>query len=730
MSDFREDQPGERLHEPEPPTRDYLSVPPFKVGTWRVEPSFLRLVDGDQVVQIGPRLMHLLIVLVEGRDDVVTRRKFMESVWSDAVVTTDTLSMAVSDLRRALGDNPQNPEYIETIRNVGYRMVAPVTRLDRTRDDAAEMPPAEDAGRAVRWNTGPRILVVVALLILAPIVGKFALSERGASSPAAVQPILQTRPLTSYPSSEIQAALSPSGNEVAFAWSGPEESDLDIYVKRLDTDPPQRRSDLPGLDYFPAWSPAGDRIVFAHARTGENPGTDIMTVPAFGGPALVLFTTDQRLTGLDWSPDGAHLVLSLRPRGERQSRIHFLDLQTLSLAAVQISAPDLAGCDYPAYSPDGTVLAFVGSDEARLKDIYTVPVTGGQAKRLTFAQREIFGLDWACDSRHIIFASLPYQNYELWKVDSADRTMTWLPTPGDKVMYPSINCATRLLAYEETSCDFDVWRIDLNDGGSGSAGMVPIIDSTREDYQAQYSRDGQGIVFVSTREGSPQIWVSDPEGNDPAQLTHLEDVLPQHPRWSPDGRRIGFNGIDQGISSVYFMNSSGGLPERLSSSNEHEVFAGWSPDSQWLYYVRVSGTGRGLWRMRTDGSRQQILIPDARAVVGQPSEELGLVYLKFTESGLWRREYPDKEPELLVDGTAMTRWRGLAIIESGVYFTRVSGNQYTLNFFDFQTRQEKFLRKLDVKSCYGLSVAPDRQSLIFNGYDFLLCDLVMVPGFH
>ena len=74
------------------------------------------------------------------------------------------------------------------------------------------------------------------------------------------------------------------------------------------------------------------------------------------------------------------------------------------------------------------------------------------------------------------------------------------------------------------------------------------------------------IAFVSTRDGSPFIYVANADGS---AVTRL--VSGRHPAWSHDGRRIAFNGVDSGI---YVMNADGSGQIRLGVGG----FPDWSPD--------------------------------------------------------------------------------------------------------------------------------------------------------
>ncbi len=73
--------------------------------------------------------MNLLCYLVENRDRMVTREQILDAVWHGQVVADDVLNVAISNLRKSLGDDTKNPKYIKTVPRKGYQIVADVMSL-------------------------------------------------------------------------------------------------------------------------------------------------------------------------------------------------------------------------------------------------------------------------------------------------------------------------------------------------------------------------------------------------------------------------------------------------------------------------------------------------------------------------------------------------------------------------------------------------------------------------
>ena len=78
---------------------------------------------GGQEVPLPPRVIAVLGLLVARPGEVVSRQELIDTVWKDAFVSDTSLAEAISFLRQALGDDPQQPSYIQTVHRRGYRFL-------------------------------------------------------------------------------------------------------------------------------------------------------------------------------------------------------------------------------------------------------------------------------------------------------------------------------------------------------------------------------------------------------------------------------------------------------------------------------------------------------------------------------------------------------------------------------------------------------------------------------
>jgi Tol biopolymer transport system component len=219
----------------------------------------------------------------------------------------------------------------------------------------------------------------------------------------------------------------------------------------------------------------------------------------------------------------------------------------------------------PAWSPDGTKIAFTGLSpwagpstphsppRSGIGDIYVTSPNGSAPRRLTkdgHSERP----QWSPDGGKIAFSSRRDGNQEIY-VMSAD-----------------------------------------------GSGQTNLTNHPADDSHAAWSPDGTKIAFSSRRNGNQEIYVMGADGSGRTNLTnHPADD--SHPAWSPDGTKIAFTRRpDHRNADLYVMDADGSQQTNLSNSQGGEAGeAAWSPDGSRIAFVMDTFAG-GISVINADGS--------------------------------------------------------------------------------------------------------------------------------
>jgi DNA-binding winged helix-turn-helix (wHTH) protein len=106
-------------------------APIFWIGPWRVDTHKSVIEQSDHRVRVEPKAMRVLVYLAERHGEDVARADILRGVWDGTPVQAEVLTNAIWELRKALGDDPREPEFIQTVSRKGYRLIAPVEQTRR-----------------------------------------------------------------------------------------------------------------------------------------------------------------------------------------------------------------------------------------------------------------------------------------------------------------------------------------------------------------------------------------------------------------------------------------------------------------------------------------------------------------------------------------------------------------------------------------------------------------------
>jgi Tol biopolymer transport system component/DNA-binding winged helix-turn-helix (wHTH) protein len=709
----------------------------FTLGDRVIRPDLNRIEYGGESVQVEPRVMDVLVYLAEHAGRVVSRDELLDRIWGETVVVEHVLTRAISELRRILADDPENPRFIETIRKRGYRLVAPVVLPEGGASPGGVLPwlseeppagiepkPAEGASAPARppslWGqlVWPAVVILVAALV-------WNLWRDRTTTPRPV--VLAAVPFTTFVGNERNAAFSPDGTRIAFTWDGPQRDNDDIYVKQGNTESPLRLTEDPGRDDHAAWSPDGSTITFVRWSGGT---VTIRCVPAIGGVERTLYQATSWVQGLDWALDGRRIVFAERENADAPYRIRVLDYQTLQ--AHDLCTPPAQHNDTdPRVSPDGRTVAFVREDLAWQQQICTVPLDGGEEPRSVSRPLLILrGLTWRNNGREIIFTSAPAGPASLWSLSIATHAVTPLVVRDEWVGSPSCPRRGSGLVYETWRCQSNVWEVRIQADGSVVESPAPLIQSMRWDGHARISPDGEHIVFASARSGNAELWACRRDGTELVRLTDLGGQSIASPCWSPDSKSIAFSTSPEGYAAVHVMDAAGGPARRLSFDRCNEIPCGWTSEGPWIYFAADRGGSWQIWRMHPDGTGR-MQITQAGALEGFLSADgRWIYYIKPEDRGVWRTAVAGGPEEFVCDELSRGNRTNWVVHGSCIYYFAHQEGGLRLVCHDVGRGEVRQLVPVRGFGGPGIEVSPDGAAVLYARTDDALMDLMLVEGFR
>ena len=588
----------------------------------------------------------------------------------------------------------------------------------------------EVRGRQLKSSKTPSVLLA-GVVGFKPADATHAAAQMAPASGAATRIV----PVTSLPGDEIEPALSPDGTQVAFAWNRGDGA-WDIHVKLVDADQTLQLTRPPGGTAFPAWSPDGRFIAFIR-RFLDDRGTSknaVFVIPALGGSERTLWLgPDQTVlsSGLDWAPDGAHVVACARSSLGQPDRLLLISVVSRESRTLTSPPPTSLGDRYPVFAPDGESIAFV-RNTASESGIYLLNLAGGDVRRLMAASSAIRRLAWSSDGESLIFTS--YRGIgrnSLWRVSVAGGEPEPVAGTGEGAGDPSTSRRGARLVFTQDLMDQNLYRADL--AGEQGEPIKQLIPSARAETDPDVSPDGSHIAFVSDRLGHSEIWVMQADGSHPTQLTNLRSVC-RRPRWSPDGHQIAFSVGPIGMNrDIQVIDAAGGAPRRLTADASNDQLPTWSHDARWIYVMSDRSGAREIWKVPAAGG------PAVQVTKGggfKAWESRDGRFLFYSTDGpapaIWRMPASGGTPTLILKLPEGTAWGGEWVLtDSGIYWlNRLASPRPAIEFLSFATgrvtRAVTPLGAYDAGS--GFAVSPDGRWLVFTQREYSSSDIMMIEG--
>jgi len=370
---------------------------------------------------------------------------------------------------------------------------------------------------------------------------------------------------------------SPQGDLVILTNPSSEEHGL-ISISTLTGE--QKTISRPGgsdQDCYSRLSPDGKTIAFV--RLISHAVGYLYTVDVAGDHLKRLTQDVKDLRGLDWTPDGSHLVCASKEEGVYQLRmISAQGGESVPLPAATASASD------PFVSPDGKFVAFVEGHENW--NIWRVQLKAGKIgtpQRFLASSGQNHSPSFSPDGRTIAFVTDRSGNPEIWLCDSDGQHLRqethfggpWLGTIRWSPDGSSIVFDARPKGHSA------IYRMKVKQGKPELVEDQPPFEVRRPSW----SRDGRYIYFDTTRGGAPEIWRRDLKTNQDQVIAPAGFMIGIE---SPDGKRLFYQENEQ--RHVWVSDPDGSNPRQLAEVDPIPDLD-WAPIGDSIYFASSTSTG-------------------------------------------------------------------------------------------------------------------------------------------
>lgn len=556
-------------------------------GLFEVDLQARELRKSGVKIKLNEQPFQVLTVLLERPGEIVTREELQARLWpADTFVDFDlSLNSAVKKLRQALGDESDNPRFVETLYRRGYRFIAPVSAAtgelpaasgngvaagsspvshqtsDASRGDGSRS--VESARSSETAARSRKRLALIAAGCLAVLLIGLMFELMPTSSPR----ITGFTQLTNGGKVHQMSVLLTDGQRLYFQAADKDRIALgEVSVSGGDS----ALIATPFVNTFlDDIAPDGSlMLIGSFQATNEASPIWLLPLPA-GSPRPLRAVSAYWVV---WSPDG-HRLLYARGGDLSESNSDGSDARKLATLGGNVGGMRV--------SPDGRTIRLTLEDmKTGSSELWELNRDGSQPHPLlpnwNAAPHECCGR-WTPDGKYFLFSSLRGGRTGLWALPERQSWIQptakpvqltngpldfWWPVPsrdGKKIFALGGQPRSEVLRYDGRS-------------------FVPYLgDASATDLA--FSADGQRVAYVSVPELA--LWSSKIDGSDRIQLSEPGAMEAALPRWSPDGRQIVFMARTQNTDwRAYLVAANGQGLRELVPGAAAGIDPNWSPDGK------------------------------------------------------------------------------------------------------------------------------------------------------
>jgi len=478
-------------------------------------------------------------------------------VWPDTFVTDDVLTRCISELRRALEDDPKEPSFIETIPKRGYRLLQPVEPLK---------------GSQRKWPLRAIYGTVAALTVIVLVAVAYWMARRVVQSET-----LSVSRLTM--SGRVDhAAISPDAKYLVYSEDNGSEQSL--WLRQLVTASSIQLQPAASVSYGSlSFSRDGSFVYYTRSALSGTP--QLYRLPVVGGISQKLLTNVPGKFSI--SPDGSYVAYVRRDEehGDTTLVVAALDGSGERNVATRHDPLFFNWEEGASWSPDGELLAVVDVESKPVIhcSLLVLAAKDGSKRMSTDAHGHMRQPQWLADGSGLI-APIEAPYLQLWEFSYPQAQGRRINH--DPMRYTEVSLSTdlRSLVAVQEDLPSDVWVGPADD--PDRVRPVTSLGHFVANNGLTWTLDGD-IIFWTNANGTYDFVKMRSDGSD-QKILPLGSEYKWMPEACPDGRTFLYVGLYSGVGTLLRSDLYGSKPEPITEPVSRQP-PRCSVDGKWVVYV-------------------------------------------------------------------------------------------------------------------------------------------------
>lgn len=311
-------------------------------------------------------------------------------------------------------------------------------------------------------------------------------------------------------------------------------------------------------------------------------------------------------------------------------------LSILLLTACAKDGADTTPCAESVCLPGGGLISFSRYDTAGTS-IFTIQGNGANEHRVAASGAMDIHSNWSTDGSWLAFTEIGDSSSWICRMQADGSQRQRLTADGTWSLVPSIAPdGTRITFTSDADGNYEVYTIAAD---GTDLQQLTFTDPPASHVGPKYSPDGTRILYalkLLPGDVDQDLYVMNSDGTGPQRITFgVNDA--ESRSWSPDGSRIVFNNVVNGVGQLFLMNSDGtGLTQLTFNPGttpplvisgffppmSGDITPAWSPDGEWIAYASDVSGNFDIHLIKPDGQGH-------RQVTTSPGQELSVWWRPF-----------------------------------------------------------------------------------------------------
>lgn len=662
----------------------------YRADTWVFDSQSKKLnVQGSESRVLSHKAAELLQLLCEKNGQLLDRYFIIEQLWQGNLeVGEHGLRQLIWQLRKELPGSSQDPAIINEPRK-GYRLRDPVSIV------ALKM----------HRNLVRRVILTFSALILISVTFWLTTISRDDEM---LSETIAAQPFTTDAGYEESMVVNSA--EDRFVYSSNRDGSFDIYSRSLDDTTLDdekliaREGDQGGtaLNY--------DGSLLAYLSTTENPQVDDVVIRRLrdGVEQVVAQQYAPKISrapyGLAWHPAENKLAFSGMDAASRRTAIKIYDYESQEIT--RLTSPTFVDM-HPQWSPDGRKLTFVRIHNPERSSLNYYDLESESDGYLIEENKKIYGHSWLSD-RFILCSIYESGFFRPYIIDAITNAYRPLSVHGN-FKFPYVSDTD--VFYVRSSLERQIHAYDY---ASDAMQLTTVISSKGNESMPHAVTSQGGLVFVSDRTGSKELWRLKMNERQAIQLTS-------------GGMEVSLTSISESeqYALVRILDQQGAAPslqvidintgQLVHDLGIDSVFGQFVSADRYIAYLQVADEGRSLWLYDLHTQRKHLWVDRLWTMIGANLATGTVYYAKDNE--FWAAEATLSPPE--PRNIKLPSVEGLYSVgaDGVLYYFKESEGQHLLISHDLSSGEEQRLLVMEnvlYEKVESFSIDPLRETIYLN----------------